>query len=246
MPCFWIGFNHVSTGLVKVSPRRRLMLELVSLVLMVITWCFTISGIILLSDSGGQQFIRVINYYTGNRSPIKVKGAECASSIPGGCDMDIFQLVGTNIFIGFNIVYTIVTFLLVILNLVYRKEYLKIGQKPQVTNSEWVERKGRQFCCDICSPCNALRMFHHLEHRAAFLINLICAILGVKLYFSIPLTLITFAQTIISYLYAEDVVLCGSGACCIHLMFIRRYPQEDFDTLDMEEKNRRSAEALNV
>jgi len=243
MPCFWIGFNHVSTGLVKVSPRRRLILELVSLVLMVITWCFTISGIILLNGSGGQQFNRVINYYTGNRSPIKVKGSECASSIPGGCEMNIYEAVGTSIFVPFNTIYTIITFILVILNLIYRKEYLKIGQKPQATNSEWVERKGRQFCFDICSPCNALRMFHHLEHRAAFVINLVCAILGVKLYFSIPLTLITFAQTIISYLYAEDVTLCGVGICCIQLLFVRRYPQEDFDTLDMDQKNMRSAEA---
>ena len=243
MTCFWIGFNHVSSGAVKVNPRRRLTLELVSFLLVLITWCFTISGIVMLSDSGTKEFVRGINYYSGNRSPIKIDGAECAASVQGGCELNFVRAVGSTMFVAFNTIYTIVTFILVILNIAYRKEYLKMGQKPLVGNSEWVERKGRQLCCDICSPCNALRMFHHLEHRGAFLINLACAIMGVELYFSIPLVFLTFTQTIISYLYAEDVAICGLPICCAYLLFVRRYPQEELDDMDMRQK---SNDALNV
>ena len=221
------------------------MLELVSLVLAFITWCFTIYGIILVSDHGSRELGRAINYLTGNRSPIKIRNAEC-SGVPGGCDIDLPKAVGSTIFVAVNTIYTIVTFLFVFLNIIYRKEYLKIGQKPLIENSEWVERKGRQLCCDICSPCNALRMFHHLEHRGAFFANLICAILGVELYVSIPLTLLTFTQTIISYLYAEDVAVCGFPICCAYLLFVRRYPQEDFDAMDMGQKGRETGDTLNV
>ena len=236
MACFWIGFNHVSHGVVKVKHGRRLTLELVSLVLVLITWCFTIPGIIMLSESGTAEFVRVINYYTGNLSPIKVEGADCAASVEGGCELNLFKAFGSMLFVPFNTIYTIITAILVVLNIIYRKEYLKMGQKPLVGNSEWVERKGRQLCCDICSPCNALRMFHHLEHRGAFLVNLVCAILGVELYFSIPLVFLTLAQTIISYLYAEDVALCGLPICCAYLLFVRRYPQEDLEDMDMDQK----------
>jgi hypothetical protein len=163
--------------------------------------------------------------------------------VQGGCELNFVRAVGSTMFVAFNTIYTIVTFILVILNITYRKEYLKMGQKPLVGNSEWVERKGRQLCCDICSPCNALRMFHHLEHRGAFLINLACAIMGVELYFSIPLVFLTFTQTIISYLYAEDVAICALPICCAYLLFVRRYPQEELDDMDMRQKHENS---LNV
>eukprot|EP00092_Neocalanus_flemingeri_P005288 GFUD01005692.1.p1 GENE.GFUD01005692.1~~GFUD01005692.1.p1 ORF type:complete len:245 (-),score=46.20 GFUD01005692.1:71-805(-) len=244
MACFWIGFNHHSFGPVKVKPRRRLSLELVSFVLVLITWCFTISGIVTLSDSGTKEFVRGINYYTGNL--IKTKGTECAASVPGGCEVNFVRAVGSTLFVAFNTIYTIVTFIFVVLNIIYRKEYLKMGQKPLVRNTEWAERKGRQFCCDICTPCNALRMFHHLEHRGAFVINLACAIMGVELYFSIPLTLLTLAQTIISYFYAEDIALCGFGICCAYLLFVRRYPQEELDALDMGQTGEKREDTLNV
>merc|ERR1711874_151 len=50
MTCWWIGCNHVSDGLVKINPSKRLVLELVSFILLLITWCFTIPGIVLLLD----------------------------------------------------------------------------------------------------------------------------------------------------------------------------------------------------
>jgi len=234
MTCFWVGINSNSHGVAKVKPGKRLTLELVSLVLVLVTWCFTIPGIILLGQSGlHTELVRGINLLTGNRSPVKVEGSDCAASVEGGCEFNIQKAIGNNIFVGFNTIYTIVTAFLLVLNLFFRKEFLRMGQKPLARNSEWVERKGHQFCCDICSPCNALRMFHHLEHRGAFLVNLVCAVLGVELYLSIPLVLLTFSQTIISYLYAEDVVLCGLPLCCVYLLFVRRYPQEEIEGMDL-------------
>jgi len=229
MTCIWIGINHDSEGIKKVGPQRRLTLELISFVLLLISWCFTISGIIVLDDFARNQFNTAINYLTGNRSPFKIKGTDCAASVAGGCDINITKAVGTSIFVSFNGIYTIVTFFLAILNVIYRREYLKPGQRPLGSNVEWAERKNRQCCFEICTPCNALRIFHHLEHRGAFIVNLICAILGVDFYFSIPLVILTLAQTILSYLYAEDIALCGIPICCFYLLFIRRYPKEDSD-----------------
>ena len=66
MVCFWLGCNHVSHGLVKIKPSRRLTLELVSLVLLLITWCFTIPGIIMYSNTGVGRLNpqEVINIFT--------------------------------------------------------------------------------------------------------------------------------------------------------------------------------------
>ena len=75
-------------------------------------------------------------------------------------------------------------------------------------------------------------LFHHLEHRAGFIVFLVCAILRVELYFTVPLILLTFAQVIISYLYADDIVLCALPLCCVQFLFIRRYPQEEFGGMD--------------
>ena len=237
MTCFWIGINHVSHGFTKIKPGKRLTLELLSLVLVLITWCFTIPGIVLLANAGiyntmmdGKlDFGQLMNIFTS------LMGGE-SSTTQDEVDLDggisIFKALGNDIFVANNTIYTIVTAILLILNLFFRKEYLKMGQKPLPRNSEWAQRKSRDNCCGICSPCNALRMFHHLEHRAAFIVNLLCAILGVDLYFSIPLVLLTFTQTIISYLYAEDIVLCGLPICCVHFLFIRRYPQEELGDMD--------------
>ena len=113
--------------------------------------------------------------------------------------------------------------------------------------SEWREREKHDFCFDICNPLNGLRMFHHLEHRAAFLFNLIAfaltlmtdlsfnpspetsKLLSTTLGYSITLCLLTLCQSFLSYFYAEDVALCGMSCCCFHFWFIRRYPQEQAD-----------------
>jgi len=237
MTCFWIGINHVSHGVKKVSPDKRLTLELVSLVLLLITWCFTIPGIIILAEAGlHTELVRAVNYLTGNRSPVKVSGADCAASVAGGCEFNILKAVGNNIFVAFNTVYTILSAILLILNLIFRKEFLTLGTRPQARNCEYSDRKSTEYCCDICSPCNALRMFHHVEHRGAFIVNLVCACLAVDFYFSIPLVILTLAQTIISYLYAEDVVYCGLPICCVYLLFVRRYPQEEMVDIAMGDK----------
>ena len=241
MTCFWIGINHVSHGLKKVTPDKRLTLELVSLMLLLITWCFTIPGIITLAQAGlHTELVRAVNYLTGNRSPVKIAGADCAASVEGGCEFNILKAVGNNIFVIFNTIYTIVSALLLILNLIFRKEFLTLGQRPQARQCEISgenDEMSTQYCCNICSPCNALRMFHHVEHRGAFIVNLVCACLGVEFYFSIPLVILTFSQTIISYLYAEDLVLCGLPVCCVYLLFVRRYPQEDMVDRDVKMDN---------
>jgi len=238
MTCWWIGCNHVSDGLVKINPSKRLVLELVSFILLLITWCFTIPGIVLLLDQNlgalllegkihfGQLF-QLLKLLVGGES---TKEEDEMANIIGDADeesISIFKATGNSIFVPFSIVYTVWTAILLGLNLFYRREYLTCGERPEPKSSEWADRKDRDNCCKICSPFNALRMFHHMEHRAAFIVYLVCVIMGVDLYFSIPLLLLTFAQTIISYLYAEDIVLCGLPLCCVQLFFIRRYPKEE-------------------
>jgi len=250
MTCFWIGCNHFSYGLKKIQPGRRLALELVSLVLVLITWCFTIPGIVILRYEGFQhaimqdlgQLMNVLyavmevlqnaNPEDGvtleqeNGGKINIKGD---SALAG---KNVLKAFGSDIFVIYCTIYTIITAIFLVLNLFFRKEYIKLGQKPLPRSSEWVDRKKRDNCCNICTPCNALRMFHHLEHRAGFIIFLVCACLGVNPAFSVPLVLLTFAQVIISYLYAEDIVLCALPLCCVQFLFIRRYPQEEMGGME--------------
>jgi len=229
------GGNHVSHGLAKINPSKRMVLEMVSFILILVTWCFTIPGIVLLAKAGvvhslieGKiDFGQLFNLLT----KLVSSGDEDAPTIekmPEGVngEISIFKAVGNNIFVASNIFYTIITLIFMILNLIYRRDYLKMSDRPEPKTTEWADRKDKDHCCGICIPCNGLRMFHHLEHRAAFIVNLLCAIMGVDLYFSIPMVLLTFAQTIISYLYAEDIVLCGMPLCCVQLLFIRRYPKD--------------------
>merc|ERR550519_2354352 len=131
-----------------------------------------------------------------------------------------------------NIVYTIVTFVLAIVNLIYRRDIISrqsVAGRP--IRSEWKEREKKEYCFDICNPLNGLRVFHHLEHRGAALINLIVvvcsaielssstqnmyssaddtALLSTLLGFSSCILVLTLIQTFLSYFYAEDVALCG-------------------------------------
>ena len=251
MVCFWLGCNHISYGMVKIKPSRRLSLELVSLVLILITWCFTIPGIIMYSNTGVGRLKpqEVINIFTTIVDMITGRddGSHLSFQLWGRDEnneiyvINIFKAIGHDIFAANCAIYTIISAFFLVLNLFYRKEYLKLGQKPLPLGSEWVARNKRDNCCTIFSPCNALRMFHHLEHRAGFIVNIVCATFGVELYFTIPLILLTFTQIIISYLYAEDIVLCTFPLCCVQLFFIRRYPQEEFG-----DKDKKMEEVLSV
>jgi len=251
MVCFWIGCNHVSHGLTKIKPGARLTLELVSLVLLLITWCFTIPGIALYTNTGLQavfmdgtaDFGQVMNLLgnmmnfmggiMGEEKPLNTKDWEKDSEgtvLEHGVRLE--KALGHDVFVAFCSLYTIYGAFFLILNLIFRKEYLKLGQKPLPRSSEWADRPKRDNCCGICTPCNGLRMFHNSYHFWGLFGFIICAILQVELYFTIPLILLTFAQVIISYLYAEDIVLCTLPLCCVSLYFIRRYPKEEFGGMD--------------
>jgi len=272
MVCFWIGCNHVSHGLKKIKPGKRLVLELVSLILLLITWCFTIPGIAIYTNTGIQEFInrlsegdgsgvnfaalmdvlgKVMNALSGilgdgsvqyteedkkefeKLNQIDELGGFKGSNLEGtSTGLTVVKAFGHDVFVMACTTYTIITFFLLILNLFYRKEYLKPGQKPLPRNSEWVDRPKSDKCCSICSPLNALRMFHNSQHWYGFFIFIVCALLQVELYFTIPLILLCFTQIIISYLYAEDIMLCALPLCCVSLYFIRRYPQEEFGGME--------------
>ena len=246
MGFFWIGCNHVSHGLKEIKPGKRLILELVSLVLLLITWCFTIPGIFLYKNTGVAthfmngtlDFWQLMNIFTtiinmifkGENGEEVIKMKDNPNEGPSG--VSIFKALGHYIFAVNCAFYTIITAVFLVLNIIYRREYLKCGDKPVPRNTEWADRPKRERCFALCCPWNGLRMFHHLEHRAGFIVFLVCAILGVELYFTIPLILLTFAQIIISYLYAEDIMLCALPICCVNLYFIRRYPQEEFGGME--------------
>lgn len=274
MVCFWIGCNHVSHGLKKINPGKRLVLELVSFILLLITWVFTLSGIGIYANTGVQDYINritkaketgeatgvdwgsllsvlgdVINGLSSilGEEGIENKGYEIKDDLKGLEDagllkgsglegtssgLTIVKVFGHDVFVVACSTYTIITFFLLILNLIYRKEYLKPGQKPLPRNSEWVDRPKKDNCCAICTPLNGFRMFHNSQHWYGFFIFIVCALLQVELYFTIPLILLCFAQIIISYLYAEDIMLCALPLCCVNLYFIRRYPQEEFGGME--------------
>jgi len=271
MVCFWIGCNHVSHGLKKIKPGKRLALELVSLVLLLITWCFTIPGIAIYTNTGIQDFMNKLSKDDGSginlgalievlgkvanamanmlgEAPVHTEedkkmtaqldeydkaGLFKGSNLEGtSSGLTVVKAFGHDVFVAACTTYTIITFFLLILNLFYRKEYLKPGQKPLPRNSEWVDRPKTDKCCSICSPLNALRMFHNSQHWYGFFIFIVCALLQVELYFTIPLILLCFTQIIISYLYAEDIMLCALPLCCVSLYFIRRYPQEEFGGME--------------
>lgn len=263
MGCFWIGINHTSHGLLKVSPRRRLLLELISLILLVISWCVIVPGVIHvgtiyvdnIQEMPDQIQVKGSNFHedTFKRSAYgfdEYRDAEIRDWIvenppyvPDRTGSLVVELYAVVAFMLANSVYLVVTIFLAILNLIYRKDILL--KKTMVGRSEWKEREKNELCFDICNPLNGLRMFHHLEHRGAFLINLFVfgftitafsisssedtKLLKTILGYSSTMCLITLAQTFLSYFYAEDVALCGMSCCCVHFWFVRRYPQEQTD-----------------
>merc|ERR1712059_63068 len=119
---------------------------------------------------------------------------------------------------------------LLVIHIIYRRRMLGCGGGEDIGDRpDWAERPGREFCCSICTPSSSLMMFHHLEHRFAFLLNLVCLLLGVPLPASLPLVVVTLIQTILSYLYSEDLALCGLNLCCLHLVWVRRTPRDHGD-----------------
>lgn len=224
MGFFWIGINHTSHGIIKVSSKKRLVLELISGIILLISWFiigFGIKEAVITPDSWER---RDSNHYV----------------------LDLDRISAVSVFVVGNGVYLITTFVLVIFNLIYRRGILM--KNSAVPRSEWMERGKHDICFDICNPLNGLRIFHHLEHRGAFLINLAVMFLRISelnrvgsftvgefigdniFCFAVVLMVIKLVQSLLSYFYAEDVALCGLPICgCFHFWFIRRYPQEESD-----------------
>ena len=150
MACFWIGCNHVSHGLTKINPSKRLLLELVSLVLLLITWCFTIPGIFLYRNTGVAtafmegtlDFGEIMGIFTSIVNII-FKGENGEELInlradpnEGSGGLSIFKALGHDIFAVNCAFYTIITAFFLVLNIFFRKEYLKLGQKPLPRSSK--------------------------------------------------------------------------------------------------------------
>jgi len=232
MVCFWIGLNTESTAC-SFSPSRRLLLELVSFIIQVVVWIITLTGLILIGDSGFQELSVGLNYLTGNRSPLG--GDKFTSSSIQPSEVSVNRALAASVFLVGNLSYLLATLVLACLSLYYRRAFISLANRPQPQATGYMKREQLETCTAICTPCNGLRIFHHLEQRGGFLTNLVVLVLCLivlssgtsvpgALWLSVPLCLLCCIQMVLACIYTEDVALCGVGACCVYLLWVRRSP----------------------
>lgn len=226
MAFLWVGMNHSSHGLVKISRSKRHQLELASGILLLVTWCIIVPAI--------YQVVSCIPFQPHEPH-----------------DHLNYSKWAAVIFLIGNGAYLLTTLVLAIMNLAYRKDLICGIPVPQNGKSDWKDHGKIEYCCDIWNPLDALRISHHLQHRFLFVACLFiffsfwkwskCSevenageietlVMEYILIFTIPLSMLSLAQCILSYLYAEDIALCGVNICCVlQLLFIRRYPKDSDD-----------------
>jgi len=225
MACLWVSINHSSHGLVKISRNKRHQLEFASSLLLLLTWSIIVPAI-----------FQVV-------SCIPFQPQEPHDHLNYSKWAAIIFLIG-------NGAYLLTTLILAFMNLAHRKDLIcgtSSEGKPDLKDHEKIE-----YCCDICNPLDSLRISHHLQHRFLLMACILiffsfwkwnqCSeveqagemekiVMGYIIIFTIPLCVLSVVQCILSYLYAEDIALCGVNICCVlQLLFIRRYPKDSDDS----------------
>ena len=246
--CFWVGVNHTGKGVLPVEKRQREILQLVSLGVQVVFWIFAVIAIVIVGMDNLANLEHLedeldkleeeldMDKFSYNSSPNKSE----ATQKDGLKKMDYYEYYGdkrtnlTNemesrinslvVFCGGNSLYILLSMITAISSLVSQMK--KTGEDPGPREHAQIE-----LCFDICQPCDSFRIFHHILHRSAFIINFMTIFIGTDIIFSLPCTIICFIQCIISYFYAEDIVLCGVPFCCFQFWFIRRYPSNMWATV---------------
>ena len=237
--CIWLGVNHKGKGIFPVGQRSRSILQIGSLVVQAVFWVVAITGIVVvgrdslenveklkqeLNELEKEKFVHNLspNFSEHDHDEINEENFVLKrSNLTSAIDSTIATLI---IFSVGNTLYTVISMLLVIAIAIAR-------WRKEIPSYDHNEREHIQLCFDICHPCDSLKIWHHILHRNAFMLNIISICIGADLIFSIPCTILCFIQCILSYLYSEDIVLFGAPCCCFQFWFIRRYPNEKWATV---------------
>merc|ERR1711874_676798 len=91
------------------------------------------------------------------------------------------------VFCGGNTLYTLVSMFIAIVSMV--SQINKPAEDPGPKEHAQIE-----LCFDICQSRDSLRIFHHILHRSAFVLNFMSIFIGAHLIFSVPCTVICFIQ----------------------------------------------------
>ena len=242
--CFWVGINHTGKGLWPLGKKNRDVLQIVSLAVQIVFWIYAIIAIVIVAKDNLENLDILteelekleedldMDRYTYNPSPNISKPSinqmeyyeyygDKRSNITSEMESRINSVV---VFCGGNTLYTLMSMFIALVSMVSQISKTRDDQGPR-------EHAQIELCFDICQPCDSFRIFHHILHRSAFVLNFMSIFIGTHLMFSVPCTAICLIQCIISYLYAEDIVLCGVPFCCFQFWFIRRYPSNMWATV---------------
>ena len=97
-------------------------------------------------------------------------------------------------------------------------------------------RQRIEYCKDIVSPgYGRLGLFHHLVHRLAWCVNMAAVFSGADVFLSSFMIILTFLQSVLSFLYSTDIAVCNFWCFCFNIFCIRRHPrrtQEDHMSME--------------
>ena len=197
---FCVGYNYPGQGLCSLHPGTRRRIEYLAMCLQVLCWMVVMPGMWEVGTS----------FYNSGGTPLTWD--EYVE--------DVWDICSFVLFCGGNSVYVVVSITLVLARLLKKKN----------TPTEWIPRKKVEYCGKIISPqFNGLDLFHYLVHMLALAINIGAAFCGADRYLSISMIIITFIQSILSYLYSTDIAICFCFCFCVNIFLVRRLPSSEQD-----------------